>query len=79
LVKIDVCVTERTTGYSITTDADGGDGSNCVEYLEEKSLVYVREKVSYVERSILEGSSSGIGRTRVSSFRGSGVSGHFVG
>jgi hypothetical protein len=79
LVKIDVGVTERTTGHGITADADGGYRSDCVEDFEEKTLVYIRKEVSDVKGSVLEGSCSSIGGTGVTSFRGSSVGRHFIG
>ena len=51
---IDVGVAERAAGDGIAADADGGDGSDGVEYFVEGGFVDGGVKVADVERGIDE-------------------------
>ena len=78
-VVVDVAVAEGAAGDGVAADADGRDGADGVEDLEEKTLVGVGGQVADVKRGGLEAlalGAAGSGGTRGS---GSGLGGRFSG
>jgi hypothetical protein len=53
-VEVHIGISKRSASDGVTTDSDGGHGSNSVEHLKEESLSDFGMKVSHVKGGRLE-------------------------
>jgi hypothetical protein len=74
-VEVDISITERSASGGVAADTNGGNRTNSVENLEQKSLSHIRSQITDIQRSGgIRGSGRG-GRLLSSSGGGGGRAG----